>query len=191
MIEELKGYSLLSFNHIPFQICLIACVVFCVGTLLILRIRGFQRGWQYSMALLLVELLLLIYGSTVFFRETKVGINEDFNPFRSYQSIQMFMENLPESILNLILFIPVGFLLCVVFRIIIWWKVILVGACLSTGIEILQLIFEKGLCDFNDLLCNTLGCMLGYGIFRMSISYEIQLPKNTFSLLKTFIENRV
>lgn len=68
------------------------------------------------MALLLAELLLLIYGSTVFFRETKVGINEDFHPFRNYLSIQMFMENLPERILNLILFIPVGFLLCVVFR---------------------------------------------------------------------------
>lgn len=116
MVEQLKGYSLLSFNHIPSNICLIACIVFCVGTLLILQNKGFQRGWRYSMALLLAELLLLIYGSTVFFRETKVGINEDFHPFRNYLSIQMFMENLPERILNLILFIPVGFLLCVVFR---------------------------------------------------------------------------
>ena len=191
MIEELKGYSLLSINHIPYQLSLIACIVFCVGTLLILRIKGFQRGWQYSIALLLAELLLLIYGSTVFFRETKVRINEDFHPFRNYLSIQMYMESLAESLLNLILFVPVGILLCAVFRNMVWWKVLLVGACLSMGIEVLQFILEKGLCDFNDLLSNTLGCMLGYSIFRLIISSGINPYKNTFSLLKTFIENRV
>lgn len=175
MIEELKGYSLLSINHIPDQICLIACVVFCVGTLLVLRMKGFERGWRYSMALFLAELLSLIYGSTVFFRDTKVGINEDFNPFRSYQSISILMESLPESLLNLILFVPVGFLLCAVSRNMVWWKVLLAGACLSMGIEVLQLILEKGLCDFNDLLHNTLGCMLGCGIFRIGNSLVFHL----------------
>lgn len=167
MVEELKGYSLLSLHHIPSQISLIACLVFCISTVAFLWVKGVKRGWHYSMALLLAELLLLIYGSTVFFRETQVGVNEDFYPFRSYQSIQMFMESLPESILNLILFVPIGILLCVVFRNMVWWKILLCGASLSMGIEIFQLIFEKGLCDLNDLLHNTMGCMLGYGIFRL------------------------
>lgn len=101
MIEQLKGYSLISINHIPYQIYLIACVVYCLGTLLILLMKGCEKGIRFSMALLLAELLFLIYGSTVFFRETKVGTNKDLNPFRSCQSIQMFMESFPESILIL------------------------------------------------------------------------------------------
>lgn len=167
MVEELKGYSLLSLYHIPYKICLIECIVFCIGTVVFLWLKGVKRGWWHSMVLLLVELLLLIYGSTVFFRETDTALGCDLNPFRNYQSTQTFLWELPESILNLVLFVPVGFLLGVVFRKITWWKVLLAGACLSMSIEILQLILQKGCCDFNDLLCNTLGCMLGYGIFRL------------------------
>lgn len=175
MLEQLKGYSLLSFNHIPYHLCLIACIVFCVGTAVFLWVKGLKRGWRYSIALLLAELLLLIYGSTVFFRETNTTLGCDFNPFRNYQSTQAFLWELPESILNFVLFVPVGFLLGVVFRHMTWRKVLLTGACLSMSIEILQLILQKGCCDFNDLLFNTLGCMLGYGIFR--------LVEMTYSLL--------
>lgn len=149
--------------------------MFCVGTTVILWGKGVKRGWRYSMALLLAELLLLIYGSTVFFRETDTRSGLNFNPFKNYQSTQTLLWELPESILNLVLFVPVGFLLRVVFRKMTWWKVILTGACLSMSIETLQLFFQKGCCDFNDLLFNTLGCMLGYGILR--------LVEMTYSLL--------
>lgn len=170
MVEQLKGYSLLSYNHIPNHLCLIACIVFCVGTAGFLWVKGVKRGWRYSMALLLAELLLLIYGSTVFFRETDTSLGCDFNPFRNYQSIHTFLWELPESILNLTLFIPVGFLLGAVFRQMTWRKVLLTGACLSMSIEIMQLFFLKGCCDINDLLYNTLGCLLGYAFFHIAHS---------------------
>lgn len=169
MVEQLEWYSLLSFNHIPQQLWLIACIVFCVGTVVILWVKGVKRGWRYSMALLLAELLLLIYSSTVFFRETNMGLGREFNPFRNYQSTQAFLSVLPENILNMVLFVPVGFLFGVVFRQMTWRKVMITGAGLSMSIEILQLILQKGICDFNDLLCNTLGCMIGYGFFRLII----------------------
>lgn len=171
MVEQLKGYSLLSFNHIPYHLCLIACVVFCVGTVVILWVKGVNRGWRYSMALLLAELLLLIYGSTVFFRETEANSCYDFNLFWNYQSTRADLKKLPESILNLVLFVPIGFLLGVIFRRITWRLVLLMGACLSMSIEILQLILQKGCCDFNDLLFNTLGCILGFAIFHIAHSF--------------------
>ena len=167
MVVQLKAYSLISFNHVPYHLWMIACFVLCVGTVVILWVKGVNRGWRYSMGLLLAELLLLIYGSTVFFRETDTALGCDFNPFRNYQSSQAFLWELPESILNLVLFVPVGFLLGVVFRKVTWWEVFLIGASLSMSIEILQLILQKGCCDFNDLISNTLGCMIGYGIFRL------------------------
>ena len=104
------------------------------------------------------------------FRETDTRLGLDFNPFRNYQSTQTLLWELPESILNLVLFVPVGFLLGVVFRHMTWWKVLLTGVCLSMSIEILQLTLQKGCCDFNDLISNTLGCMIGYGVFRMVMS---------------------
>lgn len=166
MVEQLKGYSLLSFNHIPYHLCLIACIVFCVGTAIILWVKGVKMGWRYSMALLLAELLLLIYGSTVFFRETETNMNFDYNLFWNYQSTQAYLWKLPECILNFVLFVPVGILLGIVFRRMTWRIVLLTGVSLSMSIEILQLILQKGCCDINDLLHNTLGCIFGFALYH-------------------------
>lgn len=41
-------------------------------------------------------------------------------------------------------------------------KVLLTGFLLSILIELLQLASGRGLCETNDVVHNTIGCMLGY-----------------------------
>ncbi len=47
------------------------------------------------------------------------------------------------------------------------WHTILLGFELSLLIEISQLALRAGSCDVDDLILNTLGCAIGYGIYRL------------------------
>lgn len=61
------------------------------------------------------------------------------------------------------LFVPIGFLLggMIPKK---FAKVLLIGWMLSILIELLQLETGRGLCETNDVIHNTVGCMVGYGL---------------------------
>jgi glycopeptide antibiotics resistance protein len=42
-----------------------------------------------------------------------------------------------------------------------------IGCLLSAAIEILQLLTRRGVCNIDDVIHNTIGCAIGYGIFRL------------------------
>ena len=69
---------------------------------------------------------------------------------------------------NVIMFIPLGFLLPQVFLKLskLWW-VLLTTALAIAAVEILQLFTLLGSCDIDDLILNLLGAAIGYGIYRM------------------------
>lgn len=67
---------------------------------------------------------------------------------------------------NMIMFIPTGIVLPVVYKKLnCFWKVIAVGALISLFIEILQLPFPSRASDVDDLILNTMGVAIGYGIY--------------------------
>lgn len=67
---------------------------------------------------------------------------------------------------NVALFIPCGIVLPMVYRQLnSFWKVIAIGAFISLCIEILQLPFASRASDVDDLILNTLGVTVGYGIY--------------------------
>ena len=43
----------------------------------------------------------------------------------------------------------------------------MIGICLSVGIETLQFVFRKGFSEFDDVMHNTLGCLIGYGMYKV------------------------
>ncbi len=69
---------------------------------------------------------------------------------------------------NVILFVPLGF-----FFPLSWKKnksllrTILFGLSLSLTIEFLQIFTLSSITDINDLMTNTLGTLIGYGLFRI------------------------
>ncbi len=75
-----------------------------------------------------------------------------------------YLEN---SILNVLLFVPAGFLAPLLWEEFRGFsKTALFGAGLSLAVETLQ-IFTLRLTDVDDLIMNTLGCMAGYGLARL------------------------
>lgn len=74
--------------------------------------------------------------------------------------------------LNIILFIPLGFLIPII------WKeerkicrIALRGFMFSLIIELLQ-IFCGRITDIDDLIANTIGCIIGYLIFKVIFSFK-------------------
>jgi glycopeptide antibiotics resistance protein len=71
-------------------------------------------------------------------------------------------EYVSEVLLNYILFIPLGVLLslCIKNRNVVLrnW---LFAVSLSLSIEMLQFVFNRGLFEFDDVLGNSVGCLIG------------------------------
>ena len=143
-------------------------LVLLAGLVIFSLTYGIRKGIRYSLGLLLIEYVLLIYCSTVFFRNTG-KLQYDFMPFWSYRDYFNGVDRalLAENIMNVVVFVPVGLLAVVVFRSMSWKEVLVIGICLSVGIETLQFVFRKGFSEFDDVMHNTLGCLIGYGIMTI------------------------
>lgn len=79
--------------------------------------------------------------------------------------------------LNIGVFIPFGVLLPLRFPCL--RRVSLTAACscgFSLLIELLQLIFRRGVCDIDDLICNTLGGLIGSAL----ACFFLRIFKSTF-----------
>lgn len=89
-------------------------------------------------------------------------------------------------VLNIIMTIPLGFLLPLVFKKLKKFKFFLVSSSLIVlCIEISQKILSRGIFDIDDIFNNILGALIGYGLFRLYDSYynrEQNIKKSTIFL---------
>lgn len=131
-------------------------------------IYGILRNSHEALAFLLLGYVVLIIYVTVLSRQTNDHIKYCFWPFATYLEItkgDRFL--LPQVIMNVVMFIPVGFLIKAVFK----SRDLMIiggGALLSILIELLQLVLLKGSSELDDVIHNTLGCILGYGVYSLS-----------------------
>ena len=72
---------------------------------------------------------------------------------------------------NVVMFIPLGFLLPKVFskqnR---FYKVLLTTTAAITLVELVQYVTLLGSCDIDDLILNVIGAAIGYGIYKKCLS---------------------
>ena len=109
----------------------------------------------------------LVLTSTVLARAAMKKAIYKLTPFWSYTAIASGKRNLlAEVVLNVVLFLPVGFLLPVIWEKARLRHAILVGAAFSALIEISQLLTRCGWFEFDDMIHNTLGTAIGYGLYR-------------------------
>ena len=72
-----------------------------------------------------------------------------------------FKRTVMEILLNIALFVPIGFLLGGMMQKGIV-RVLPIGCVLASLIELLQLASGRGFCETNDVIHNIVGCMVGY-----------------------------
>lgn len=162
MKEQIAEYVILLYRDIPIAVYEGLLSVLCFGVVVIIVCYGLKRGWSWIAGLLLVEYMLLIYCSTVVYRNCYESVGYEMRPFGSYAAIQDGRTELfAENIMNVVVFVPVGlFLSCVSHRL-KWWIVLLIGIRISISIETLQYFFHKGFSEVDDVFHNTLGCAIG------------------------------
>lgn len=118
---------------------------------------------QAVAGILLLLFLAIVFASTVFTRQPMERAYE-LVPFWSWREVIFHKDSalLEENLLNCILLMPVGFLLPFLFRKKIGMrKAFLFGAIIAAGIESCQWIFGRGLFEWDDMIHNGLGCMIG------------------------------
>lgn len=168
-MTEIEVYAHSAMSNIPTKILWVLLVVLIVGSCSLLWLKGWQDG-KYSIArLILVEWIVLVFCTTIVFRNTRVESAINLIPFSSYFCIaenSYLKEVAVINLLNVVMFVPVGVLLKCAFINNTWKQAILAGSILSTTIELSQFILSRGLCEVDDVIHNVLGCMLGYMLKR-------------------------
>jgi glycopeptide antibiotics resistance protein len=98
-------------------------------------------------------------------------VTDNFVPLRT---IGIYLDNLDsafwvsQAIGNLLLLLPLGLFGPLVLPWLSrWWRVALVAALVSACIEVTQLLIPDRSADVDDVLLNTLGALLGYGLLRL------------------------
>jgi glycopeptide antibiotics resistance protein len=115
----------------------------------------------------IVVFVVLALNETVFGRTAKEAYQLNLQPFWSYEAIMNGRKDLiKEHYLNVAVFIPLGMLIWFALGQRKWWRALVFGCAVSMLIEVLQLVLKRGLCEFDDVMHNTLGCMIGYGVMK-------------------------
>lgn len=164
---------------VPKTVYLGLLALFCVGAIVLLVVNRKKAG-RHIAWLLFFEFVFLVLGMTVFYRHTdsKAVV---YLPFWSYVSVWRYrnMAVLYEIILNVLLFVPIGFLWGTQrFKHTTkqqWFVAFLLGLGLSLGIESLQLLFKKGSFEIDDIIHNTLGCLMGFGLWRVCATLMVAI----------------
>jgi glycopeptide antibiotics resistance protein len=162
MREQFRTYIVSLYQDIPTEVYEGLLSVFCLGLVVFIAWKGLKKGLRYSANFLLVEYIFLLFCSTVIFRAKGATRQYDFHPFWSYDRPELLVEN----IMNVVVFIPVGLLLGIAFKQMTWWKALLIGCGISVTIESLQFFFLRGFSEVDDVMHNTLGCLLGWFIVK-------------------------
>lgn len=168
MSDEFKQYIISLYQDIPQEVYEGLLSVFCLGLVIFIAWKGLKTGLRYSATLLLVEYIFLIFCSTVIFRVACETMKYDFQPFWSYKAIQEGREDLlAENIMNVVVFVPVGLLFGIAFKQMTWWKALMIGCSISVTIESLQFFFLRGFSEVDDVMHNTVGCLIGFGVYAI------------------------
>ena len=114
--------------------------------------------------LLLAYISIILY-ETILFRPVYPYMQYELVPFWSYR-LAYYGESyyISEILLNYLLYIPLGFLLKAVFWQLKWWQCLLICLLSSCAIEVSQLVFRIGLFEWDDMIGNTIGGLIGFSI---------------------------
>lgn len=119
---------------------------------------------------------------TILFKTVRPEMRAEWVPFWSYREAIRFSGGfavtnanlLEEIILNVLLYIPMGYLLPFVWEKLraggkrfFSWRDVLIGFLCSVVTEVTQLVFRIGLFEFDDMIGNTAGGLIGYVLYEI------------------------
>lgn len=132
---------------------------------------------QAAAGICLILYLEIVFASTVFTRTPGLEHQCELIPFWSWREV-LFHDNRPllqENLLNILLLLPVGLCMPLVFpkkgKLLFG---LFVGAAISGVIEVCQYVFCRGLFEWDDIIHNGIGCMIGCAICSFVLKRRIR-----------------
>ncbi len=133
-----------------------------IGLIFCLYWKKINKRQAVSIFLLSI-FLSIVFESTIFTRVELSTRKYELIPFWSWHAIYKYhsWELLKEDILNCILLMPVGILYPFILnREPSWKEALALGVFISLVIECSQLLFMRGLFEWDDIIHNGFGCMV-------------------------------
>lgn len=112
----------------------------------------------------------IILWLTILSREKLIGTPIVYMSFHEFVSLWQSVRQsrvIVHFIGNIVIFLPLGFLFPLVSEKQRWYRTVRAGFCFSLLIETIQLISKRGCFDPDDIILNTLGTVIGYGLYRV------------------------
>ena len=162
-----------------FSFYVVIVVAFVIaGLAVIVGVTDNRRTVGVLFASYIIAVLII----TLFVRTYDLEVKTILNPLTKYVNLgksfandgwKCFSKNegiITEILLNILLFVPLGFLVPALQESFCkWWKVLLLGFGFSLFIECSQLVLHMGCFDTADLVHNALGAGVGYVIWSKGI----------------------
>ncbi len=179
-IESLLGMTP-SAAYITIVSAAFVCMIFSVS------VKGFREGIMTSSIFFLILYAAIVINTTVLSRSVGSEQTVKWIPFWSYwEIIHGAPRLLEENIMNVVAFLPIGLFMAIGAKRLKWWQAAIAGCSLSVVIEFLQFYFNKGQCEIDDVIHNTLGCVIGYFIVRFVVYIYYRIwPKHSVSSVET------
>ena len=162
--EYIKQYILHYDIGVPPTMIIGVSLFICILILLLFRVKtNYSIFVRQVSFMLLLGYVFLIFCTTVFFREDTYEKRYMLRPLWSYTVL--YNKLLAQIIMNILLFIPVGFFAGGALKKKHILNAIGIGFLLSFFIELTQLISTRGVFSVDDIIHNTLGCVVGFLCF--------------------------
>lgn len=170
LIANFQGYFRI---NIPKTKWIILFATLFFGLFLFLERKKQVKQYKMKITTIITGLLLsmnisFVFVMTLFGRRVYQTRAYRLIPFESYYILftKGGMELLLQIIINICMFVTLGFLLPCCFQIFEKFRnVVLVTLISSMGIELIQLIFKMGMFEIDDIIHNVFGAVIGYTIY--------------------------
>lgn len=191
MLEQLKKY--LMFGAIA---ALLVAVIFGAGYFIVYK-KIFKGKKKLSKKTMIVGAIFICYimvviSATLLDRFTmwmdpnNINAMERSSLFSSYREAwnKFSFTEWRNLVLNIVLFIPFGFLLPMLSgKFEKFWKTYVMGLLLTVLIEVTQLITGRGVFEFDDILNNFVGTMIGFGLYEIVVYIVNKIKKRDTKVL--------
>ena len=140
---------------------------------------------KIPLKVILAIYIIIVLGATLGSRHSNIA-SVNLHLFSSYKEAynSFSMVEWRTLILNILMFIPLGFMIPLLFdKAKKWHTSYFIGFLLTLSIEAIQFITKRGSFDIDDIINNALGYMIGYGIVMIFISVYNKNNKVLASLM--------
>ena len=127
----------------------------------------------FVLYILLIEYLFVVICSTIICRPIIISGFEkiQLSLFWTYRAIFAHTPGVSvwDIVLNVVLFLPFGFIVKLLFPSLSLGKMLLIAVSFSLCIETNQYVFEKGIAQIDDVMHNAIGAMIGWWLARIIV----------------------